>query len=243
MGRYLLVTKSKDVSPAQLQTMAHAFNLAQAAFAKGWGISMLAAFTMPEIHRAPQPGDVICNFVDVDEGDGTLAWHAERGGQRIIQIDVQAVLRYGGGVLDDKGGTNLSVSAAFQHECYEDAIDPYTDDFVQLPDGSWLAKEVSDPVESFSVWTDVPGHGKVHGSDAVLPAYFCGDEQGLPLSLSGGVREPFENDGYQITLPAGASKRSERELVIAHHLYTPNQLAYRKARIESGRGRGQARLR
>jgi hypothetical protein len=238
--RFLLVTKSSRVAPAQLEAMAAAFNLAQAPFSRAWGIASLHAAPL-SIHHPPNPEDVIADFVDADEGDGTLAWHAERKGNPTIQVDVSAVLRYGGNILTDFG-TGLSVSGSFQHEAYETAIDRFANAYVQRADGSWIALEVGDPVEAFSIYTDLPNLGPVHGSDAVLPHYFCEDAPpGSALSLSGQCGEPFENDGYQITIPAGGAV-ADREIVIAHEKYTGNKLAYRKARIESGRGRGVSRI-
>jgi hypothetical protein len=234
--RFCLVSKSAVVMPRDLAGIAAAFNLSQGLFSRAW---RLAGGLVASVHSA-RAGDVVAEFVDVDEG-GTLAWHAERDGSPIIQIDVSSVLKFGGGVLDD-AGTGVSVSAAFQHEAYETAIDPFANRWVQRADGSWIALEVADPLETFPIYTDVPNLGRVHGADAALPDYFCEDPlAGSPLSLSGKCGAPFENDGYQITIPAGGAV-ADREIAVNGHAYKANHLAWRQARIEAGDGRGSSRI-
>lgn len=233
--RFLLVNKSSALKVQDLVGIAAGFQIMQHAFCVGWNVSPMQVAVLTPQH-APMPGDVVADFVDKDEGDGTLAFHFDDQGRPAIEVDVQSVLRYGGGILDD-AGTGLSVSAAFQHEAFETRIDPYANAFVQRADGTWVALEVGDPVEAFPRYADVPGVGRVHGCDAVLPPYFAEDGVG-PYSLTGECKAPFENDGYLITLGADGQPNAKRTILLAGDKYTPNLLAYRKHRIETGRGRG-----
>lgn len=236
--RFLFVNLSASVTADQIARIGRACevacNAAPFAFCEQWGIDRICVET--EGDPTTMPDAVIVKFVDADAGDGTLAFHAEVRGQAVIEVDVQSILRFGGDVLTDKG-TNLSVAAATMHEVFETLVDRFANGYVQQPDGTFLADEVSDPVEAFKIMVPIEDGTVVHGADAVLPAYFVEDADG-PYDLAGAVGEPFENDGYQITVPAGGAPGA----VIAHEKYTANAYAYRKARIEAGRGRGVSRV-
>lgn len=241
--RYLLVTQSKDVTTTHLEAILRAAVQACEPWCEAWDLVVPTIAVLESPTDVPPAGTVVATFRDADAGDGTLAFHFQQNGLPSIEIDVQAILRYGGGILDD-AGTGLSVSGAFQHELFETEADRWAAAFVQRADGSFLALEVCDPCETFSTYYQVDGVGKVHGSDALLPAYFYEDATEGPYDLAGKVGEPYENDGYQITLPAPMSGPLMPARVEANHeAYTPNLWAYREERIKGARGRGMFKQR
>lgn len=198
---FALVSRSHNISYDDLEIIAAAAMLIMNdRFCPTWDFTPITAQAYKDVDDIPERA-VVAGFVDSNTVAEALGWHDERNGIPIITVQIPAILKMGVGVLDDNGtGKDISVSSVATHEFFETKLNDRIDDYIQMPDGRFLAKEASDPVQQGSL-KQLVGSRPVLVSDAVTPAYF--DQQAVegPFSISGtNVSAPFAcgAGGYQI---------------------------------------------
>lgn len=157
--------------------------------------------------------DAIITIMDNADQAGDLGWHTEGPDASYYgRVFAEPVLANGGNALTD----SLSVCSVLSHECLETLLDPACDLWAQAADGTLYARELGDPVESYSYARSItPKHGTsvpgvppvVFGtvSDFVLPSWF--DQNAAPgaTDFLGRVTAPFQvaSTGYAIVMDGG----------------------------------------
>ena len=158
--------------------------------------------------------DAIIGILDDADQAGDLGWHTEGPDADVYgRVFARPVLDNGGNALTD----SLSVCSVLSHECLETLLDPACDLWAQSASGTLYARELGDPVESYSyIKTITPKHGtKVPGvpevvsgtvSDFVLPAWFDPNAAPGKTDFMGMVSAPFQvaPTGYVIYMSGGA---------------------------------------
>lgn len=164
----------------------------------------------PSALAVPQPPhfDALIGILDDADQAGDLGYHTEGP-----DADVYGRV-FAGPVLDNGGNalTNvLSVCSVLSHEVIETIGDAFCNAWSQRADGSLVAYELADPVESDSYAMTVTSEKgtTVSGtvSDFVLPAWFNPDAApGTRLDQMNLLTAPFEvrSDGYVIEMSGGA---------------------------------------
>ena len=194
----VVVNKSKLVSNEDVLTMARAcYQQLRYDAAPIWGRPVIPVVYSSTEKDAP-PGAWVIGIMDDAHDAGTLGWHNEKYGEVIYgRVFAKPVLRHGGNALT--GGSN-SVSAVLSHEVLETFIDPNVNLWADRGDGTAVALEIADPVESDSYPVEVDGR-PVSVSNFVTPAWF--DPNAKPGSRFDWLRstnEPFQmsRGGYLI---------------------------------------------
>jgi len=173
-------------------------------FAPAWGVqpSTVIFLKQPSVLRY----DAIIGILDNADQAGDLGWHTEGPDASVYgRVFARPVLENGGNALTDK----LSVCSVLSHEVLETIGDAACNGWAQRADGSLVAREVGDPVESDSylltVTTEEGTEVKGTVSDFVLPAWFDPDAAGSPYDYTGVLSSPFEvrPDGYVIVMTGG----------------------------------------
>lgn len=150
--------------------------------------------------------DAIIGILDNADQAGDLGWHSEGPDADVYgRVFAQPVLANGGNALTDK----LSVCSVLSHEVLETLADAACNGWAQRADGTLVAREVGDPVESDSylmtVQTEEGTEASGTVSDFVFPAWFDPDAKGAPYDQMDLLSSPFEvrQDGYVITMTGG----------------------------------------
>jgi hypothetical protein len=179
--------------------------------APAWGLappSVLYLSGPAEFHC-----DAIIGILDDADQAGDLGWHTEGPDADVYgRVFASPVLQNGGVVLDGQ----LSVCSVLSHEAIETLGDAACNRWGQQSDGTMVAVELADPVESDSYQMVISGPGieTVTGtvSDFVLPAWFDPDADPGPTDFLGLVTAPFQvrSTGYVIMMAAGSSDVTEQ---------------------------------
>lgn len=150
--------------------------------------------------------DAIIGILDDADQAGDLGWHTEGPGADVYgRVFARPVLDNGGNALTDA----LSVCSVLSHEVVETIGDAACNAWAQQADGTLVARELCDPVESDSYLMTVTTEegtslsGTV--SDFLLPAWFDPDAKGGPYDQMSLLAAPFEvrSDGYVIVMTGG----------------------------------------
>jgi hypothetical protein len=213
---FAVVNKSSRSSPADLLAYAQMTEAvviqANGDFSAAWGIAGVRGVFLADGDTSKlDPQTVIFTLKDNETSvPGAAGFHDEQGGKPYAEVLLDPVIGQGGGLLD--GGTiGMSLASVLAHEVFEAVVDLYIDDWVQMPNGKLLAKEVCDPVQGSLVPVTLSDGTVVQSSNAVTPRYF--DAQAptdgtAAFDLVGAVTAPFQlpAGGYQIVLdPAKAN--------------------------------------
>jgi len=173
-------------------------------FAPAWGVqpSMVTFLKQPSVLHY----DAMIGILDNADQAGDLGWHTEGPDASVYgRVFAKPVLENGGGILAGK----LSVCSVLSHEVLETLGDAACNGWAQRADGSLVAREVGDPVESDSYQMTVRTEEgtEVTGtvSDFVFPAWFDPDAAGAPYDHMDLLSSPFEvqPDGYVIVMTGG----------------------------------------
>lgn len=173
-------------------------------FAPAWGVqpSSVIFLHQPSLLHY----DAIIGILDNADQAGDLGWHTEGPDADVYgRVFAEPVLANGGNALTDK----LSVCSVLSHEVLETVRDSACNLWAQRADGSLVAVEVGDPVESDSYTLTVKTEEgtEVSGtvSDFVFPAWFDPNAAGPPYDQMDLLSSPFEvrRDGYVIVMTGG----------------------------------------
>lgn len=173
--------------------------------APAWGL------LPPEVtFLAVAPGrrlDAIISILDNADQAGDLGYHAEGPDADVYgRVFAQPVLANGGNPLTDP----LSVCSVLSHEAIETFLDPACDLWAQQADGTLVARELCDPVESDSYVLAVTASSGESAagtvSDFVLPSWFDPGAAAGPADYLGLATAPFQvrSTGYVIVMSAGS---------------------------------------
>lgn len=150
--------------------------------------------------------DAIIGILDNADQAGDLGWHTEGPDASVYgRVFAEPVLANGGNALTDK----LSVCSVLSHEVLETIGDSACNGWAQRADGTLVAREVGDPVESDSylmtVQTEEGTEASGTVSDFVFPAWFDPDAAAGPYDQMDVLSSPFEvrADGYVIVMTGG----------------------------------------
>ena len=150
--------------------------------------------------------DAIIGIMDDATQAGDLGWHTEGPDADVYgRVFARPVLDNGGNALT----ADLSVCSVLSHEAIETLGDSACDLWAQRADGTLIARELGDPVESDSYRLTIASEtgetvtGTV--SDFVLPAWFDPNASVGSKDHMGLVTSPFEvrPTGYVITMTDG----------------------------------------
>jgi hypothetical protein len=151
--------------------------------------------------------DAIIGILDNADQAGDLGWHSEGPDANVYgRVFAQPVLANGGNALTDE----LSVCSVLSHEAIEVLGDSACDLWAQQADGTLIARELCDPVESDSYVLAVTSSSGESAtgtvSDFVLPSWFDPDAAPGPTDYLGLVTAPFQvrPTGYVIVMSAGS---------------------------------------
>lgn len=155
----------------------------------------------PSVDQVPSDVDVQITIFDHPDQVGALGFHDEQAGMIFGHVFVDPVLENGGTLLSGL----LSVSSVLSHEVLETLVDPYVNGWWARPDGSLVAAELCDPVESDSYSIPVLGQ-PVMVSNFITPRW--SDPQAparQKFDFLGNVHEPFgmTPGGYLVVQDAG----------------------------------------
>lgn len=200
---FALINKSSLIAGqhGDMEAMAEAgVKLYNERFAPAWGHVPITGAYYRDAKDVPE-GSCIFTWVDDDRDvPGALGYHSQAGNQPYSILMARIILEEaGGGVIDVKEG-GCSCASVFGHELFELGINPNVVDWVEMPDGRFLAKEVCDPVQDGIVLVTLDSGVVVAMSDAVYPEYFdMQAPEGGVYSLNGFSRPLGRSSGgYQI---------------------------------------------
>lgn len=175
---------------------------------------------------------VIGIFDDADQA-GDLGWHTEaQGGNVYGRVFARPVLDNGGNALN----AGLSVCSVLSHEAVETLGDPTCARWAQRADGTLVAYELADPVESDSYKMTITASSgeQITGmvSDFVLPSWFDPDAAAGATDWMGLVTAPFQvrPTGYAIEMTAGTISEAWGEQYPHWRLVTKESPSARTAR-------------
>jgi hypothetical protein len=185
--------------------------------APAWGIQPPEAVFLPQGGAGNRYSAIIGIMDDADQA-GDLGWHTEGPDASIYgRVFARPVLSNGGNALT----ASLSVCSVLSHEAIEVLGDATCNGWRQRADGTLVATELADPVESDSYLDTIEAEGTspvLQGtvSNFVFPRWF--DPDAPPITGSGGyfgnplgfdymgmLTSPFEvrPSGYVITMSGG----------------------------------------
>ena len=173
-----------------------------------WGRRAVPVVFVPKSAvPAAAPGSVVIAVLDDSDQADALGWHTEDSGDvEYGRVFAKPVLDNGGDALT----AQLSVASVLSHEVLEWFVDPHCNLYAGRGDGTAVAVEVGDPVESDSYPVNVKrADGTVVPvtlSNFVTPAWF--DPQasaGERLDWMGRCTAAFEmtSGGYTIVMAEG----------------------------------------
>jgi hypothetical protein len=177
-------------------------------------------------------GAIITVFDDADQA-GDLGYHSEGPDADVYgRVFAQPVLQNGGNALSDI----LSVCSVLSHEVIETIGDSACNRWAQQADGTEIALELCDPVESSSyemTVTSVAGT-EVSGtvSDFVLPTWFDPDAAPGATDYMALLSSPFQvqSDGYVISMTGGTVTENWGETYPLWRIATKENMTSRTAR-------------
>lgn len=181
----------------------------------------------------PQHCDAIITVFDDADQAGDLGYHTEGPDADVYgRVFARPVLDNGGSVLSNA----LSVCSVLSHECCETLLDSACDLWAQRADGTEVARELCDPVESdsYEITITAQDGSKVTGtvSDFVLPSWFDQEAAPGPTDYLGLCTAPFQPraTGYLIVMSAGTISEQWGALYPAWRLATKAHPSSRTAR-------------
>jgi hypothetical protein len=183
--------------------------------------------------------DAIIGILDDSDQAGALGWHTEGPDATVYgRVFARPVLSNGGNVLT----AALSVCGVLSHEAIETFLDSACNRWAQRNDGTLVAVEGCDPVESDSYMTTITaprGGGQVAGtvSDFVLPSWFDPDAAAGSTDWMGLVTAPFQvrDTGYIIVMANGRITSQWGAHYPRWRIATKEHATARTARREGGR--------
>jgi hypothetical protein len=150
--------------------------------------------------------DAIIGLLDDADQAGDLGWHTEGPDANVYgRVFARPVLNAGGNALS----ADLSICSVLSHECLETFLDAACDLWAQRADGTLIARELGDPVESDSYTLTIMTRDgdQVTGtvSDFVLPAWFDSNAAPGATDYMGLLTAPFQMrpGGYTIMMSGG----------------------------------------
>lgn len=187
---------------------------------------------------APPKFDAVIGILDDADQAGDLGWHTEGPGADVYgRVFARPVLGNGGNALTRP----LSVCSVLSHEVIETALDSACNGWAQRADGTLVARELCDPVESDSYTVAISSTMGVQVtgtvSDFVLPAWFDpGAATGAQVDQMGLLASPFgvRPDGYVIVMSGGTVTEQWGERYPAWRRATKEHPAARTARRSGG---------
>jgi hypothetical protein len=175
---------------------------------------------------------IITVFDDADQA-GDLGYHSEGPDADVYgRVFAQPVLQNGGNALSDV----LSVCSVLSHEVIETIGDSACNGWHQQTDGTLIARELADPVESSSYVITVTSEKgtEVSGtvSDFVLPDWFDPDAASGATDYMGLLSGPFQvqSDGYVISMTGGTVTENWGETYPLWRIATKENMTSRTAR-------------
>ncbi len=198
---YSLVNETNgNVTDADVGRMLLGAGIWSPGFARAWSLTD-ATGEQAATEAAVCPGGIPfkLTWADPNAPPGALGWHDEQGGAPYVEVPCDIVLQNGGGVLDG-GSAGVSIFSVLLHELGELWVDEFVDDWVLMPSGIFLAKEVSDPVQTVPLLVDLGGGTQALGSSYVTPEYFDPQNTTGPFDATGALTAPLSMapGGYQI---------------------------------------------
>lgn len=164
-----------------------------------WGFAPISGVYCHSAADVPKSADVF-TWVDNDaDVPDALGFHDQADNAPFATLLAEVILKEIGGGILDAGSAGSSCASVFGHELCELLVDEGCNDWTQMPDGRFLAKEACDPVQDGVVPVHIHG-ARVDMSDAVFPDYFDAQSpRGAPVSVLG-FDKPFgcAPGGYQI---------------------------------------------
>lgn len=198
-----VVNQSSDVSDEQVRLMvrACAHQLRYDASPKWRLMPMPVVFGEPG-QTAPPGSWVIGVLNDADQADA-LGWHTEEGGVVFGRVFTSPVLDNGGDVLDGP----VSVASVLSHEVLETWADPACNAERSCGDGTSVALEIADPVESDTYDVRVSGQ-VVSVSNFVTEAWCDPQNRTGPWDFLGLLDGPLQMrpGGYMVVTRQGRTR-------------------------------------
>lgn len=180
-----LVTDEQAATMTRAVAYAARFHAAPA-----WGYAPRTILFQGVKASPPTAAAVITLYDDSDQA-GDLGWHTEGPDASIYgRVFAAPVLANGGNALT----ADLSVASVLSHEVIETLLDPACNRWAQRGDGTLIAVEGCDPVESDSYIITIPAPGEtVSGtvSNFVLPSWFDPDTNVKATDHLGLLTAPF----------------------------------------------------
>lgn len=188
---YALVDTTGTILPGDLAHMVEAGNWLAAQLSNAWGLTTISGSAYSKVDydsKSIPKVDLQLRFVADDANvPGALGFHDEQSDAPYAELLINPVISNGGGVLDG-GSSNCSLASVFFHELAESVCDLYCNSWVLMPNGTFLAFEVADPVEGNLVAVQCADGTVVQLSDFVYPRYF--DAQAAPTTFSSTQDQP-----------------------------------------------------
>lgn len=212
---FTVYNSSTTISGAEITTLVSAMNTELAALSKIWGrtqIPVLVGTGNPAIEKTPANAWPIYIVDDLDMGKrhGTLSFHSVQNGIPYARIYVKEIKKQGGVNLYKDARTRSVASVVFQ-EIVDMFGDCFANGWSQDSYGDFWALELSDPVDSNIIITNVVSMKKVDNkmeqsqtpvalADYVYPAWFNSGSTSGPYNRAGTLIKPFQVDrkGYAI---------------------------------------------
>jgi hypothetical protein len=200
MFKYALLSLTPRITASDMVSMVSAAALVADRFCAAWGLTGIQGRVITDAKDA-SADEVLFTWKEKDDAvPGAEGFHDEQGNKPYGELLASTVLDNGGNVL---GPLENSCSGVFTHELWETLIDLYANEWISMPDGRFLAKEVADPVQGSEFFVTLADKAQVAVSDAVFPRYFDAQATNVApqeMSLSGVVKAPFQllPGGYQI---------------------------------------------
>lgn len=159
-------------------------------------------------NETPKPGDWVMTIMDDADQAGDLGWHTQEGEVIYGRIFAKPC-------LEDGHSSALlgpyAVSSVLSHEILETLGDPHVNDWVEGDNGLLIARELCDPVESYTYAYKDRWAGEVTLSDFVTPEFFDPNSSaGEEYDYLGKAASPFvlTTGGYWVQ--AGITKETQK---------------------------------
>lgn len=199
--------------------------------ASSWGIQPPLVVYVKTL--GAQTYDALIGIMDDADQAGVLGWHTEGPGASVYgRVFARPVLDNGGTILDGK----LSVCSVLSHEVIETIGDRACNGWTQRADGTLIAMELCDPVESdtYPVTIAASDTASVTGtvSNFMLEPWFDPDAKSGPYDWLSLLTAPFQvrSDGYVISMTGGTVSESWGEEYPAWRKATKEHPTARTAR-------------
>jgi hypothetical protein len=205
MFYYALIDESTGVfSPGDMAMMLAFADRWADYFLSSWGLSPMHGEIVDKLQNA-SGCDVLFTWRNEDKLDPNVAgFHSEIEGIPYVELLTDPFMKHGAGIFNKGAGpTPFSLLSLFLHELGELLVDEFIDDWIRMDSGLFIAKEVSDPVQTIPLMLYLDNGMEGLGSNAVTPRYFdnqAPSDGSVSFDLAGEIRAPFElhPGGYQI---------------------------------------------